>query len=70
MNLWRAVAETVVTLQMFIRIYGIPIGFSAISMVKGCKNHRETLKGKDCVCLPYTASTALNLKDAIFFMIQ
>ena len=34
------------TLQMFT---GVPIVFSAISMEKGCKNHRETLyssKGK------------------------
>ena len=36
-------------LQMFTGIYGVPIGFSAISMEKGRKNHRETLyssKGK------------------------
>ena len=37
------------TLQMFTGIYGVPVGFSTISMEKGCKNHRETLyssKGK------------------------
>ena len=37
------------TLQMFTGLYGVPVVFSAISMEKGCKNHRETLyssKGK------------------------
>ena len=38
------------TLQMFTGIYGVPVSFfSAISMEKGCKNHRKTLyssKGK------------------------
>ena len=31
------------TLQMFTGIYGVPIGFSVISIEKGCKKHRETL---------------------------
>ena len=34
---------------MFTGIYGVPVGFSAISMEKGCKNHKEAVyssKGK------------------------
>ena len=41
--------STLSTLQMFTGVYGVSIGFPAISMEEGCKNHREILyssKGK------------------------